>query len=117
VVFRGRDLNNPADYPHVVGASFDLVVRALSDGAHDAAASVLAENRELLDRLADELVEHETLEAERVQELFADVQMFAGDINRGPVRPPARHDGAPVPGRAGAAAAREAHQPHRGGPA
>ena len=40
-------------------------------------------NREVLDRLARELIEHETLEAERVQELFADVRCgTADDVSR-----------------------------------
>ena len=38
------------------------------------AREILEANRDILDRLADELVEHETLEVERVQELFADVR-------------------------------------------
>ena len=37
---------------------------------------MLAENRDVLDLLAAELMEHETLEAERVQELFTDVRHF-----------------------------------------
>ena len=39
---------------------------------------MLVDNREVLDRLARELIVHETLEAERVQELFADVHMWDG---------------------------------------
>ena len=42
---------------------------------------MLVDNREVLDRLARELIVHETLEAERVQDLFADVHMWeVGDV-------------------------------------
>jgi hypothetical protein len=40
------------------------------------ARSILEANRTVLDRLADELVEHETLEAERVMEIFAPVERW-----------------------------------------
>ena len=80
-------------------------------------AQVLVDNRDVLDRLAAELIEHETLEAERVQVLFADVAMWesAADRPRRPresqnPRPRRRH-----PWRAAIrAAASHADPPHRG---
>jgi cell division protease FtsH len=121
-VFLGRDITSTPDYSDEVAAHIDAEVRILIDGAHEAALEVLTDNRELLDRLAGELVEHETLEAERVQELFREVRMFdegpRGDVRAeggsGASRAP---DPAAVPGRAGAAAARQAAPSHRGGTA
>jgi cell division protease FtsH len=75
-VFLGRDFTSTPDYSDDVASSIDAEVRALIESAHTAARSVLAENRDVLDRIAAELVEHETLEAERVQELFSDVRHF-----------------------------------------
>jgi cell division protease FtsH len=75
-VFLGRDFSSTPDYSDEVASSIDGEVRALIESAHAAALSVLSENRDILDRLAGELVEHETLEAERVQELFTDVRHF-----------------------------------------
>ncbi len=87
----------------------------LIDGAHAAALQVLVDNREILDRLARELIVHETLEAERVQELFADVRMWdgAGDVEeRASVRP---EHSSPGPSRNPAAAASPTDPTRRSG--
>jgi cell division protease FtsH len=104
-VFLGRDFTSTPDYSDEVAASIDAEVRLLIDSAHDAARRVLTDNRVVLDRIADELMEHETLEAERVQALFADVQLFErADSGRGRVT--RRADGAsPAGGPRPAAAA------------
>ncbi|MDO9590061.1 MAG: cell division protein FtsH, partial [Microcella sp.] len=49
-------------------------VRALIDQAHDEAWKVINDNREILDRLATELLEKETLDHLQLAELFADVK-------------------------------------------
>ena len=113
-VFLGRDFTSTPDYSDEVAATIDAEVRTLIDSAHAAAEPVLVGNRDVLDRVARELMVHETLEAERVQELFADVQMWeAGDHTdpRASVRP----EGAtPAPSRNNAAAA-TSDSPRRSG--
>jgi cell division protease FtsH len=77
---------------------------------------VLEENRAVLDRLAAELIEHETLETERVQAILADVRMWDARAAEASSRASRRPDGSPpVPGRTNAAAASQTDQPHRGG--
>ena len=78
-VFLGRDFSTTPDYSDDVAASIDGEVRRLVESAHVVARSILETNREVLDRLAAELVEQETLEAERVMEIFAPVQRWDGD--------------------------------------
>jgi cell division protease FtsH len=116
-VFLGRDFTNTPDYSDEVAAAIDAEVRRLIDAAHDAARQVLVDNREILDRLARELVVHETLEAERVQELFAEVQMWeaAAEGGRATARP---EPTSPPPSRNNAAAATRSDTSRRpGGPA
>jgi cell division protease FtsH len=72
-VFLGRDLQSTPDYSDEVAAQIDREVRRLIDEAHSVALTILAQNRDVLDRLAAELVEHETVDAERAQEIFAAV--------------------------------------------
>jgi cell division protease FtsH len=96
-VFLGRDLAHTPDYSDEVAASIDAEVRHLIGSAHDAARDILETNRGVLDRLAADLIEHETLETERVQQIFTDVRRW-DDM---------RSDGA---GRASSAAATD-HQP------
>ncbi|HEY7438405.1 MAG TPA: ATP-dependent zinc metalloprotease FtsH [Acidimicrobiia bacterium] len=76
-VFLGRDLQSTPDYSEEVAGRIDLEVRAFIDGAHDVATTILRTNRTSLDRLATALMEHETLEADRVVEVLADVQQWA----------------------------------------
>ena len=115
-VFLGRDFTSTPDYSEEVAASIDGEVRRLIDAAHAVALEVLSENRAILDRVAVELIEQETLEADRVQALFADVSMWdartSGAATRGTRRPEAS---SPAANRRTAAAATQAEQPHRGG--
>jgi cell division protease FtsH len=77
-VFLGRDLSNRPDYSEEIAARIDAEVRRLIDGAHLVAREILEGNRAVLDRLAEELVVHETVDVDRVQELFAGVEPFTG---------------------------------------
>jgi cell division protease FtsH len=114
-VFLGRDFTSTPDYSDEVAASIDTEVRGLIEAAHAVALEVLVQNRAVLDRLAAELIEHETLETERVHELFADVRMWQQDAAAPTPSPRRRPDPAPpAPGRTSAAAASRT-DPHRGG--
>jgi cell division protease FtsH len=73
-VFLGRDMGHQRDYSDSVAESVDAEVRALIDQAHDEAWKVINENRDILDRLASELLEKETLDHLQLAELFADVK-------------------------------------------
>jgi cell division protease FtsH len=99
-VFLGRDLAHTPDYSDEVAASIDAEVRGLIASAHDAARVILETNRVVLDRLAAELIEHETLETDRVQHIFEDVRPWDSS----------RADGA---GRASSAAATDHNPPPR----
>jgi len=77
-VFLGRDLTTTPDYSEEVAARIDAEVRRLVEDAHRVAREILEENRDVLDALVAELVADETLEVDRVQQLFAGVQPFTG---------------------------------------
>ncbi len=68
--FLGRDLQTVADHSDHVAAEVDGEIRKLIDGAFDQAKTILRENRENLDRIAERLVEQETIEATQLQELL-----------------------------------------------
>ena len=73
-VFLGRDMGHQRDYSEELAQKVDLEVRALIEQAHDEAYQVLTENRDILDRLARELIEKETLDHNQLAEIFADVR-------------------------------------------
>jgi len=76
-VFLGRDMGHQRDYSDAVAESVDVQVRTLIDQAHTEAWTVLMDNREILDRLASELLEKETLDHNQLAEIFADVKKLA----------------------------------------
>ena len=73
-VFLGRDMGHQRDYSEEMAEKVDAEVRNLIEQAHDEAYRVLSVNRDVLDRLARELMEKETLDHNQLAEIFADVQ-------------------------------------------
>lgn len=78
-MFLGRDIMSERDFSEETAASIDEEVRKLVDVAYIRAKEVLLKNRHILDKLADMLVEKETVDAEELQDLLAnnDVQTAA----------------------------------------
>jgi cell division protease FtsH len=76
-VFLGRDIASDRDFSDETAAAIDEEVRHLVEQAYRRAKEVLVNNRFVLDRLADMLIEKETVDAEEMQELLAnnDVKM------------------------------------------
>jgi cell division protease FtsH len=82
-VFLGRDFATSPDYSEEVAARIDEEVRRLVESAHTVARDIIETNRPVLDRLAAELVDHETIDVDQVREIFAPVQPFArGGVGR-----------------------------------
>jgi cell division protease FtsH len=73
-VFLGRDMGHQRDYSEEIAMRVDGEVRTLIEQAHDEAWQVLNANRDILDKLAAELLEHETLDHNQIAEIFKDVK-------------------------------------------
>ena len=65
------------DYSEGVAITIDSEVRELLEQAHNEAYEVLVRNRDILDALARELLEKETLDHIEIAEIFKDVQKLA----------------------------------------
>jgi cell division protease FtsH len=76
-MFLGRDIMAERDFSEETAAAIDDEVRNLVDQAYRRAKTVLNENRFVLDKLAEMLIERETVDSEELQELLAtnDVKM------------------------------------------
>ena len=72
--FLGRTMGTQADYSHEVAQIIDDEVRKLIEAAHTEAWEILTEYRDVLDILAGELLEKETLHRAELNAIFADVQ-------------------------------------------
>ena len=105
-VFLGRDMGHQRDYSDSVAQAVDTEVRNFIDRAHTEAWKVLMDNRAILDRLATELLEKETLDHHQLATIFEGVKQLperplwlsSGD------RPPSKKGPVSVPRRKAAAA-------------
>jgi cell division protease FtsH len=75
--FLGRDLGHQADYSGQVAYRIDEEIRGLIDEAHDEALEILVENADVLDALAEKLLEVETVEGALLAEIFAPIRARA----------------------------------------
>ena len=71
-VFLGRDWMDRAEYSLEKGNEIDRHVRAIAQRCFQQARTLISENRALIDRLVDMLVEHETIEGEQFRQLVAE---------------------------------------------
>ena len=70
MLFLGREISEQRDYSDRVAKTIDEEVRRLIQTAYDTAKRILTEERVRLDHISDYLLEHETIDEERVPDLF-----------------------------------------------
>lgn len=68
-VFLGRDYGSNMSYSGEVAFEIDKEIRKIIDEAYNNAKKIITENRELLDKIANTLIEYETLTKEQIIEL------------------------------------------------
>ncbi|MBU4464892.1 MAG: ATP-dependent zinc metalloprotease FtsH [Actinobacteria bacterium] len=73
-VFMGRDMGHGREYSETVAERIDKQVRELIEQAHNEAYQVINDNRDILDKLALELLEKETLDHLELADLFTDIK-------------------------------------------
>ena len=69
-VFVGRDLGRTRNYSEEVAASIDSEMRKLIDTAYHRAEKLLSDNMDTLHRIAEALLEKETIDAKEFERLF-----------------------------------------------
>jgi cell division protease FtsH len=72
-VFLGRDYTRGSEVSDDVAAAIDEEIRKLITQAHEEARQILTTHKDALDRIADTLIEQETLDGAEVAALFEDV--------------------------------------------
>ncbi len=73
MIFLGREISEQRNYSDDVARQIDEEVRNIIETAYARAQDVLTRHRDKLDRLAETLVEKETLDAEEFEALFSDL--------------------------------------------
>ena len=69
-VFLGRDFNEERNYSEEVAAKIDAEVRAVVDSCFEKATEMLTENRAVMDRIVNVLLEKETLSADELERIM-----------------------------------------------
>jgi len=77
-VFMGRDFGHQRDYSEEVAAQIDKEVKRIVDERYNLARHLLRENRDMLDHISHELLEHETLDEKEFEDLMNDVRSRRG---------------------------------------
>jgi cell division protease FtsH len=72
--FLGRDFGHQPDYSDEIAIEIDREIRALIDEAHDEALEILVHNRDVLEALADALIEKETIEKDELADILDKVR-------------------------------------------
>jgi len=70
-IFLGREINTHRDYSEATAIQIDREVRKIVDAQMERVNTMLSENRQKLQNLADALLEHEVLEADEIQRAMA----------------------------------------------
>ncbi len=68
-VFMGRDFNAQPDYSDEIAFQIDKEIRRIVDESYDTAEDLLIRNRRLVDKLAADLIEYETVDSKHLARL------------------------------------------------
>jgi len=78
-VFLGKDYARQQDYSDEIASKIDEEVRYLINQAHEEAREILSAHRSELERIAEVLIEKESVDADEVREIFAAVPKWEHD--------------------------------------
>jgi cell division protease FtsH len=70
LIFLGREISEQRDYSEAVAEQIDREVRKLVNEAYDRSREILREHRDVLDRIAQRLLEVETINREEFERLY-----------------------------------------------
>ncbi len=91
-VFLGRDYNAQRNYSGEIAFEIDKEVRRIIDESYEAAKKIIIENMDLLNRITEALLEHDTLTNEQIMVLFDGKKLVAKPLPVPPVEEVAVED-------------------------
>ena len=71
-VFLGAGLTSRSEYSEEVASRIDTQVRQIAERGHQLARKIVRENREVIDRLVDLLIEKETIDGEELKQIVSE---------------------------------------------
>ncbi|MBE9189303.1 ATP-dependent zinc metalloprotease FtsH [Gloeocapsopsis crepidinum LEGE 06123] len=79
-VFLGRDLMTRSEYSEEITARVDAQIRQIISHCHQQALKLLQDNRVLMDRLVDLLIEQETIDGDEFRKIVAEYKQSQQDV-------------------------------------
>ncbi len=73
-VFLGKDISQPKHFSEHTNMIIDEEIQNIINGMEKKASKILTDNREILNNLAEALIENETLEKEDLEEIIGDLK-------------------------------------------
>jgi cell division protease FtsH len=70
MIFLGKEIHEQRDYSEKVAEQIDHEISEMLDTAKKTATRIISENREDLDKIVKELLEHETIEKDRFEKML-----------------------------------------------
>lgn len=86
-VFLGREITRNRDYSEATAQEIDREVRKLIDESYEKAKEIIVGSREALEKIANALLEYETLDASQIRDIID-----TGDMKNPPRMPTAKGD-------------------------
>ena len=84
-IFLGREIAQHRDYSEDTAIKIDNEVKKIIGGQYERARTIILENRDSLVRLAEALLEHETLDAVQIRRVVAGLPLDGSDASNEPV--------------------------------
>jgi cell division protease FtsH len=84
-IFLGREIAQHRDYSEDTAIKIDNEVKKIIAGQYERAKAIILENRDALVRLAEALLEHETLDAVQIRRVVAGLPLDGSDSPSEPV--------------------------------
>ena len=75
MIFLGREISEERDYGDKVAEEIDEEVKELIDGAYHRAQEIITEHKTKLVKLAEHLIQHETMSGDNLNRLFNDEEL------------------------------------------
>ena len=97
-IFLGKEFNRHQDYSEATALKIDAEIKRIVSEQYDRAAKILTEQRPVLVRIAEALLEHEVLDAPQLKQLIAG-EPLSVKIPAPPVAAKPRDTRAPEEGR------------------
>ncbi len=89
MIFLGREIGEQKNYSEKTAEAIDAEIGMLIEHANSTAMNLLAENRNILDLLSDELIKRETIDGENLERVFSGLAIEDPVPTLTPPTPPA----------------------------